>query len=142
MGDTGNKKRVDAQKNKAKIVKEILKDPLKTQREIAKETWLWKTTVQEHKKSLKTTKDDRIIGICDKDIDIVRLSQKEIERRLLDNEEKKKISARDISSIAKDSSARYTIFRWEITDESGWLKSIQDMTLEEKIRRLNELEDE
>lgn len=68
--------RKDNLKNKAKITKVILKDPLKTQREIAKEskTWLW--TVNRSLKELEHTgtKDPRILGICDTDIEIVQSS--------------------------------------------------------------------
>ena len=55
------KDRVDAKKNKAKVVKEVLNDPLQSQREIASNTGLGKTTIQEHLKTLDTTKDDRIL---------------------------------------------------------------------------------
>lgn len=124
------KNRTDAKKNKAKIIKEVLINPLQTQREIAKGVWLSKTTIQEHLKELpKTTKDDRIIWICDTDLEIVILWQEIIKNRLMDEEELKKISARDISWIIKENTARYTIFKWDATDSEWWMKLVEWITI-------------
>lgn len=118
-----NKERTDAKKNKAKIVKKLIKEPLSTQREIAKDIGIWKTTVQEHLKELKTTKDDRIIGICDDDLKIVKLGQLELLKRLKKNPDK--IWVRDIVSAMESWTKRYTIFKWDVTDKEWWLKSIE-----------------
>lgn len=124
------KNRTDAKKNKAKIIKEVLINPLQTQREIAKGVWLSKTTIQEHLKELpNTTKDDRIIWICDTDLEIVILWQEIIKNRLMDEEELKKISARDISWIIKENTARYTIFKWDATDSEWWMKLVEWITI-------------
>ena len=133
--------RKDKAKSLAKVAKSRLNDPLKTVREVEKETWVDHVTVSRRDKELKQTgtKDDRILWICDKDINIVKLAQGEIVRRLWDDEEKKQISARDLSWIAKDSSARYTIFKWEVTDSNGWMKSLKDLSTEELLKMYNDL---
>jgi len=105
------KERTDALINKKAIAKDILINPLKTQRERAEDLWVWKTTVQEHLQELKTTKDDRIIWITDKDLSIVRLWLDEIERRLRDKEELEKMRTSEISQVIKENTARYAIFR-------------------------------
>ena len=78
-----SKKRVDAKQNQNKIIKEVLTNPLQSQREIAKATWLGKTTVQEHLKGLpNATKDDRIAWLLDKDLELLQLIQNEKIKRM------------------------------------------------------------
>ena len=114
------KVRKDAKKNKAKIIKKVLSSPLSTQRQIAKEVWLSKTAVQEHLKELpNATKDDRILWICDKDLENVVLWQRELQRRL--NDEAKELKTWDIVQIISEWTKRYTIFKWEATDKNWWL---------------------
>lgn len=130
------KSRVDAQINKGKIARDLLKNPLKTQRQIAQETWLGKTTVQQHLKEMNLTKDDRILTITKKDIEIVNLWQKELLRRLKDTP--KIMWTRDIVAAMDTSTKRYTIFKWDITDPSGWLKAqITDEQRKKLLDRLN-----
>jgi hypothetical protein len=40
----------------------------------------------------------------------------------MDEAEMKKTRIGEISTVAKDSAARYTIFRWELTDNEWWGK--------------------
>jgi len=108
-------------KNKAKIVKEVLKNPLASQRDIAAATGLWKSTVQEHIKELpKSVKDGRIEWICDTDMENVVLWQNILQKRL--QEEPDKLKTVEIVAIIAEWTKRYTIFRWEATDEQWWLK--------------------
>ena len=46
------KERVDKTKNKIKVIKELLRDPLQTEREIAKNCNIAKTTVHRAKKEI------------------------------------------------------------------------------------------
>ena len=115
------KKRVDAKKNKAKIVKKVIKDPLATQREIAKDAGIGKTTVQEHLKELNTTKDDRIIWICEQDIDIVKEAN-EVRARYIKQiankeEDLKPSEISEVDKISNTSQKRYSIFMWDRTDK-------------------------
>lgn len=131
--------RVDAKINKAKVAKEILNNPLQSEREIAKKTWLGNSTVHEHKKELKSSKDERIVWICDTDIEIVKLWQKEIYRRLWKAEELEKMKTWEISQTIRENTARYTIFKWDITDEEWWMKNnASDMSTEELLRLIND----
>ena len=127
------KERTDALKNKLKVVKSVVLNPLSTQREIAKDTWLSKTTVQEHLKELpNTTKDDRIIKITDADLKIVTLAQWIINDKLSDAEYVKTLKPTEVSSVAKDSTARYTILKGNVTDKDGWLiKDLSALSLAE-----------
>ena len=121
------KMRTDKAKNKSKIVKEVLKNPLQSQREIAKKVWLWKTTIQEHLQDIKTTKDDRILWVCEKDFEIVILWQSIIAERLKDKEEVKKMRTFEIAQTIEKSEKRYMLFKWEATDKDWWLKSITNI---------------
>ena len=134
------KKRVDAQKNKAKIVKQVLKKPLSTQRELAKKAGVSKTTVQQHIKELNMTKDDRIIDLCDKDIEIVKKTIELSEYFLnwlvewindsISKWEKVTVERDDVEQarkISETSTKRYTIFRGDITDEQWGMKGAIDL---------------
>ncbi len=114
--------RTDKAINHNKVAKDVLLNPLKTQRERAEDLWLWKTTIQEHLQEVKTTKDDRIINITDTDLNIVEKGQKEIDRRLSESEELGKMRTVEISQVLKESTARYSLFRWSATDEQWGLK--------------------
>jgi hypothetical protein len=91
--------------------------------------WLWTAnrTIQELEQT--GTKDDRILWICDKDLEIVTLWQNIILKRLKNKKELEKISARDVSWIIKENTARYTLFRGDATDNEWWLK-IEWITIE------------
>jgi len=116
------KKRNDAQKNRGKIIKEVLSNPLASQREIADNVWIWKTTVQEHLKELpNATKDDRIISLTDRDFDMMALIQSEKFRRI--EEEKGKLNNSDINRWEETAVKRYTLFRWNVTDKDWGLKN-------------------
>lgn len=111
--------RVDKRKNVEKVIKEKIKNPLATTREIAKKTWVSKSAVADHVQNNLDKigqKDERIMTLTDKDFDIVKLAQQRIEEKLMDEAEMKKTRIGEISTVAKDSAARYTIFRWELTD--------------------------
>jgi len=126
--------RKDKLKSKAKVIKSRLKDPLKTTREVKAETGMSHMTVARRDKELlqSVTKDDRIIWICEEDIEIVKLAQakmKNIIKNMDTSKETEKVKARDLSAIAKESSARYSIFMGDRTDDKGWEKiiSINDL---------------
>jgi len=110
------KKRVDALKNKAKIVKEVIANPLATHQEIAQKIWLGRSTVQEHIKDLpnKSAKDGRIIAITETDLENVILWQNELQRRL--QEWADKLKTQEIVQIMSEWTARYTKFRWDVTN--------------------------
>lgn len=117
--------RVDKRKNIEKVIKEKIKNPLATTREIAKKTGVSKSAVADHVQNNLDKigqKDERIMLLTDKDFDIVKLAQQRIEEKLMDEAEMKKTRIGEISTVAKDSAARYTIFRWELTDAEWWGK--------------------
>ena len=124
------KKRVDAQKNKAKVANAVLQDPLATQEQIAQKTWLGKTTVHEHLKELpKSNKDNRILAITDTDLVNVTLWQNELQRRLQEIPEK--LKTQEIVQIIAEGTARYTKLRGANTDEQGAeLKIVTDKQLD------------
>lgn len=123
------KERVDKTKNKIKVIKELLRDPLQTDREIAKNAKIWLATTNRNKKEMEQngTKSNIIDEIIKKDAEIVKLTQAEIQRRIL--EERWKVSTRDLISAWDVSAKRYTIFKWDVTDDEWWLKSISDISI-------------
>lgn len=128
-------RRADAKRNLAKVAKVALKNPLATQREIAKEAGVWLGTVNFHKKKLEQnwTKDDRIVGILDSDLNIVTLAQDAIIEKLTDPEQRKKTWMGEISRVAAESSRRYAIFGGKVTDEFGWLKEVWQLSLDDLL---------
>lgn len=124
------KQRVDKIKTQAKVIKEVLKDPLADQRTIAQRAWVSKTSVHNMTKELDQTwpKIKAIEDIISTDATIVQLAQMEIVQRL-QNPEKEK--TRDIIAAASESAKRYSLFSGNATDENGWLKdnSLNDKQL-------------
>ncbi len=118
-------------KNIAKIAKARLEHPTDTTREIEEKTWIDHSTVSRIDKQLQqiATKDDRILWITDTDLSIVTIGQQEIERRLNDKEELEKMRTVEISQVIKESTTRYTIFRWSATDEQWGLKQIESIDI-------------
>lgn len=68
------KQRADAKKNKIKVIKSVIKNPLQSIAEIAKETWLSVWNVHDKLKNLEWLKVPSIQEICKQDIEIVRLA--------------------------------------------------------------------
>lgn len=132
--------RSDKLKNQTAIIKEIVKDPMLSQRQIAEKTWLWKTTVQEHLQDIpKATKSDRIKKILDKDLEIVDLALTEISRRL--TEQPEELLMRDVIASADVSAKRYTLLQGSATDDEWWLKEpiiVQWMDIGDLVRVFNQ----
>lgn len=122
--------RKDKKKRLWKVTKELLKNPLLTTREIEKKTWISKSTVANYinndldKVGLK---DDRILWICDKDLEIVNWTQAEIARRIRD--EKEEVTMSDLIKAWDVSAKRYSLFKWDITDNEGWMKNITNIEI-------------
>lgn len=69
--------------------------------------------------------------MTDDDFDIVVLAQQRIKQKLQDDKVMEKTKISDISSVAKDSAARYTIFRGELTDAKGAYKEQKPLTMKQ-----------
>lgn len=125
-GEAKKKMRVDRRKNVEKVAIAKIKKPLSTQREIAKATWVWLWTVNRAEQEMEQigTKDERILTLTDTDFEIMVLAQGRIKDKLQDDSEMKKTRIWEISSVAKESAARYTTFRGAVTDPSWWLNNI------------------
>lgn len=121
--------RKDKARNRAKVIKAKLKNPLKTEREIAKETNVSKSTVNRISQELGQwgTKDDRILWICDKDLEIVKLGQEIIMKKLRDQKQVAKLKPHEISQVIAENTKRYALFRGNATDNNGGL--IQSITI-------------
>jgi len=122
------KERSDKIKNKAKVIAVKLSNPLASEREIAKKAWVWNGTshrilkdIEQNGAVIDNSKIDAIEKILEKDINIVRLAQEEIERRIQDNPDG--ISMRDMISSADVSARRYSLLKWSATDDEWWLKN-------------------
>lgn len=123
--------RADKAKSISEVKKILVTDPLATDREIAQETWLWKSTVNRAIQEMGQigAKDENIIKITDLDLSIVTIGQREIERRLNDKEEVEKMRTVEISQVIKESTARYSLFRWSATDKDWGLKGIENIDI-------------
>lgn len=120
------KERSDKLRNRAKVIKATLKDPLKSQREIAKEQWVSDRTVWrvQAEMSQNVAKDDRILWICEADLEIIKLWQKIIADKLKDKKYVKKMRASEVSQVLAENTRRYTLLKWDATDEQGWIKQV------------------
>lgn len=124
--------RWDKIRNRAKIIKEVLKDPTQSERDIAKKVWRSPSTVHEHIKDLpNSSKNEHIEKILEKDLKIVNLATDILIDRLelAQSDPESKISTRDIIASADVSAKRYSLFKWDITDKDWGLK---EQTISEK----------
>jgi len=139
-------KRSDKKKNVDKVTASLVKDPLQSEEQIAKDTWISQSAVNRAKKEVGKNglKDDRIVSLTDKDFNLMQLYQAEKLRRM--TEEKDKVNNTDINRWDETATKRYSLFKWDATDDKGWLKqatltidTIKEMTpdqINEKRRDL------
>ena len=144
--------RKDKLKNKVKVIKSVLKDPLATQQEIADKNWISVWNVNNKLKDIeKSTKECTIIDkICEQDKEIMQLvngiSLKKIKAIKTIIEVTPELvttnEVKTLSDIATASTRRYTLFKWDITNDEGWLKSNKEVNaipIEDLTEFLNEL---
>ena len=129
------------QEDKAKIVELKINDPQLSLRDIAKETWLWKDTVNktinEIPEQLKTSSDngDIIINKLDKTIDMIQqVIENNVHRLLEENEQLKAKDMKALSDIQKQNFERKQILTWKPTD-------IKQIELDIEWKSMRELED-
>lgn len=128
--------RADKKTNIDKVTASLVKNPNQTEEQIAKDTWLWQSTVNRAKQEVGKTgyKDDRIINLTDGDFDLMETIQKIKKDRLTNDKE---VNNTDINNWDRQAQARYTLFRWDATDNKGWLKnSVKEKTTEELLKEL------
>jgi len=122
--------RKDKLRNLDKVTATLVKNPLATQRELAKKIGISRSTVCEALKDIEQThaKDERIIHLTDEDFII----QRKIQTLKLEKLEKNpdEISDADINQWDRHSMQRYQLFRGSITDAEGGLKDL-NITWEE-----------
>ena len=117
--------RVDKRKNVEKVIISKIKNPLKTQREIAKETWLWLWTVSRAVSELEQngTKDERIITLTEWDFE-QQLRIQQIKNQRLDNPEK--INNKDLNTREEFAMKRYSVFRGNATGKDWGLNVVSE----------------
>lgn len=131
--------RWDKIRNRAKIIKEIIKDPTQSQRDIAKKTGTSVATVNKNIQELpKVNKDEHITNVIENDAKIVTLWQKILIQRLwLAEEDPKAVSTRDVISATDLSGKRHMLLQGNVTDDKWWLinnlKELSDDELLSKI---------
>lgn len=89
------KMRTDKAKNTAKVLKEVINNPLQTQREIAENTWVSKSSVDRAMKEMgQIGANEKIIDLVALDIELQELATAEMVRRIKD--ETGKVNNQDI----------------------------------------------
>lgn len=139
--------------NTKKVAVAVAKNPTGTLRELAEDAQLGKSTVDRKLGQLGQVKDEWVEKVLAKDKSIVEKAQKIIEDSLdvelsireenekhIKNWELGKLERHTMNSLtanqlAKDSAARFTLFRWDATDEAGGLnkESLMRMTIDELL---------
>ena len=127
--------RVDKQRNIKALKNELMKNPLQTEEELAKKIWIARGSVNRLKDEMSeivtNAKNSDIIAITDEDRFIIQMSQAISRHSLgtivnkLDEDPNYVLELREAktaSEIAKESTARYSLFRWNATDNEWGLK--------------------
>lgn len=137
--------RSDKAKNIAKVAAARAKNPLWSTREIGKEVWLDNKSVSRLDKELPqiaTKTDDPKINktittineIISKDLEIVDLWVRILRQRLEVAEwDSKAMSTRDVISATDVSAKRYSLFKWNATNDEGGL-DIKSLSEEELLK--------
>ena len=113
--------RSDKEKNKLKVITELAKDPMASERDIASRVWISPSTAHEHIKDIpNSSKSEHIETIIKKDLHVVNNAQEILHDRL--NNSPDDISTRDIISSADVSAKRYSLFKWDVTDKDWGIK--------------------
>jgi len=122
--------RKDKLRNKAKVIKEVLKNPELTQKEIEEKTWLWHWTVnrnvQELDKNGHKIESEIIDRICQNDrelIDLVAWLNVKVAKKIINKWEVDINELKTLNDITDKSTKRYTLFKWDITDKEWGLKN-------------------
>ena len=134
--------RVDKAKNIKALKNELLKNPLQTEEELWKKLWIARWSVNRLKEEMSeivtNAKNSDIVEITDEDKFIIQMSQALSRHSLwtiinkLDEDPTYVLELREAktaSEIAKESTARYSLFRWSATDKEWWLKWIQNIDI-------------
>ena len=134
--------RVDKQKNIKALKTELLKNPLQTEEELAKKIWIARWSVNRLKDEMSeivtNAKNSDIVEITDEDKFIIQMSQAlsrhslwTIINKLYEDPSYvlELREAKTASEIAKESTARYSLFCWSATDEQWGLKQIDSIDI-------------
>ena len=115
-------KRSDKKTNIDKVTAWLVKNPLASERDLAKMAWISPSTAHIAKKEIEQSqaKDGRIISLTNGDFKLMQRIQKEKNRRM--DDEKDQISNMDINNWDKVAQARYTVFTWDVTDQNWGMK--------------------
>lgn len=105
--------RSDVKANLAKVSRYLIKNPDATNVEVQRETGLSYTAVSRARMNIAeyVEKDDRIMAITERDLELVWLGQQEMNRRFNNPEEMKKIKTADLAGAMEKSEKRYMLFR-------------------------------
>lgn len=130
------KPRVDKRKNVGKVAEVLAKNPNKTEKELVKETWLWKGTVHRAKKEVEKSgvKDETIAYIVGASKARMKKAQAYFDRFLdesLARDELDNDKSKIIKDIIKDDLARITVLWGSVTDDEGGLKDLTTLTIQE-----------
>ena len=120
--------RADKKANIAKVAKVALLEPLLTRDEIAEKAWVWTWTASRALADLDENgrKDDRIIGLTDKDFELMKQIQEVKFKRLQEDEQ---INNNDLDKWENTAVKRYSLFRWSATDKEWGLKQIESIDI-------------
>lgn len=129
--------RVDKAKNIAKVLKEVINDPLLTQREIAESTNMSLWAVNSNLKEVEQiwTKDKAIIDFVKDDLKIQALAQQEKLKRLMEKPEE--LSYKALNSFDETSFKRAQLLQGNATERKElkieWLSEMPNEKLTEAI---------
>lgn len=116
--------RSDKLKNDLLITKEFMKNPTSSQRKIALKLNLSPATVNRVMQELEASgvKSETIEGIYKKDLENLEKMQQIVTQKISDPEQVKDMKLWELSIAMKDSTARYTLFKWQVTDNEWGMK--------------------
>jgi len=126
-------KRADKKKNLDKTTASLVKNPLQSEREIAKDIWVSRSTAHIMKKEIEQSqaKDDRIVNLTDKDFELMQKIQARKFVRMDDLETP--VDDTNLNNWDREAKARYSLFRWDITGKDWGMKNTMAQYTDEEL---------
>ncbi len=123
--------RSDVKRNLALVSRYLLKNPDATTTQMQKDLNLSYNAISRARSNMAefVEKDDRIMAITERDLELVWIGQEEMNRRFKDPVEMKKIKTADLASAMEKSEKRYMMFRGEMTNKEGGLRQIDNIEI-------------
>lgn len=108
------------EENRKKVIRLAMRNPTMSLKDMSEKLGIPKPSVQKYLREYRESddKDPRVVGITNRDLEIISKWQEIIAAKLDNDEEIKKMTALQVSQVTSESAKRYSLLRWVQNQES------------------------